>query len=72
MFQEFTYYLIFGMPFIVYLGILTIFMFIVTASIASLKRKGKIKLSIKWHYNLAYVSIILALIHGILGILAYI
>ena len=71
MFQEFTYYLIFGIPFIVYLGILTVFIFIITALLALLKRKGKIKISIKWHYNLAYVSIILALIHGIFGILAY-
>lgn len=72
MFQEISYYLIFGIPFIVYLGILTIFMFIITALIASLKRKGKIKISILWHYRLAYISIILALIHGLLAILAYI
>jgi hypothetical protein len=71
MFQEITYYLIFGIPFIVYLGVVTIFMFIITASLALLKRKGKIKISINWHYRLAYISIILGLIHGFLGILAY-
>jgi hypothetical protein len=69
--QELTYYLIFGIPFIVYLGIITIVLFINTALIASMKRRKKIKINIKWHYRLAYVSIILALIHGILGILAY-
>jgi hypothetical protein len=71
MFQEITYYLIFGIPFIVYLGVVTIFMFIITASLALLKRKGKIKISINWHYRLAYISIILGLIHGFLGISAY-
>lgn len=71
MFQEITYFLIFGIPFIVYLGIVTIIMFIITALLALLKKKGKIKISIKWHYRLAYISIILALIHGILGISAY-
>ena len=71
MLQEITYYLIFGIPFIVYLGIITIVMFIITALIALLKRKNKIKISIKWHFRLAYISIILALIHGFLGIMAY-
>lgn len=71
MFQEITYFLIFGIPFIVYLGIVTVIIFIITALLALLKRKGKIKISIKWHYRLAYISIILALIHGILGISAY-
>jgi hypothetical protein len=71
MLQEITYYLIFGIPFIVYLGVVTIFMFIITALLALLKRRGKIKISINWHYRLAYISIILALIHGLLGILAY-
>jgi len=71
MFQEITYYLIFGIPSIVYLGIITILMFIITAIIALLKRKGKIKISINWHYRLAYISIVLAIIHGFLGISAY-
>ena len=71
MFQEITFYLIFGIPFIVYLGLITIFMFIGTALFAILKRKGKIKYLIGFHYKLAYSSIFLAIIHGLLGILAY-
>jgi len=71
MFQEITYYLIFGIPLIVYLGIFTIFMFILTALFAFLKRKGKIKYPIVLHYRLAYISILLAIIHGLLGIIAY-
>lgn len=71
MFQEITYHLIYGIPFIVYLGILTILFFIITALLALFKRKGKIKISIKWHYRLAYISILLGVIHGLLGIMAY-
>ena len=71
MFNDITYYLIFGLPFIVYLGIITILVFLITALIALLKRKGKIKISINWHYRLAYISIVLGITHGILGILAY-
>jgi len=71
MFQEITYYLILGIPFIVYLGIVTMLMFGITALIAFLKRKGRMKLSISWHYRLAYLSLMLAVIHGFLGILAY-
>ncbi len=72
MFQEITYYMIFGIPFIIYLGIITILMFITTATLAVLKRKGKIKYSIQWHYRLAYLSILLGVIHSILGISIYI
>jgi len=72
MFQEITYYMVFGIPFIVYLGSITILMFILTAILALLKRKGKLKYSLQWHYRLAYLSILLGIIHSILGISAYI
>jgi dolichyl-phosphate-mannose--protein O-mannosyl transferase len=71
MFQEITYYLIFGIPFIVYLGIITIIVFLLTAFIAIFRRKGLIKISVQWHYLLAYISILLATIHGLLGLTAY-
>ena len=72
MLQNITYYPIFNIPLIVYIGILTITFVLITASIALLKRKQKIKISIKWHYRLAYVSILLGIIHGILALMAYI
>ncbi len=72
MLQEITYYLIFGIPFIVHLGLVVLMLFVVTALLALLKRKQKIKYSIQWHYRLAYLSIILGLVHAVLGLLAYI
>jgi hypothetical protein len=71
MLQEITYHLIFGIPFIVYLGIITLSMFFMTAMLALLKRRGKTRLSIHWHFRLAYISITLGIVHGILGVLAY-
>jgi hypothetical protein len=72
MLNEISYYLIFGLPFIIYLGILVILMMILTALIAILRKKNKIKISVFWHYRLAYITIILGVIHGLLGLLAYI
>lgn len=72
MLQDITYYMFFGIPFIVFLGIITIVLFVITALIALLKRKGMIKYSIKWHYRTAYLSILLGIIHSILGISIYI
>lgn len=71
MLEEITYYLILGIPFIVYLGVITIVLLFITAIIARLKRQEKLKISIKWHYRMAYISIISASLHGFLGIIAY-
>jgi hypothetical protein len=72
MFQEITYYLILGIPFIVYLGVLVFVLFGITALIALLRRKGIIKLNVQWHYLFAYLALTAGIIHGILGIIAYI
>jgi hypothetical protein len=71
MLDNISYFLIFGIPFIVYLGIITFFMIILTAVLAILKRRGKMSLSIKWHFRLAYVSLFLAILHSFLGVLIY-
>jgi hypothetical protein len=47
-------------------------MIIFTALIAFLRKKGKTKIPVIWHYRLAYITILLGILHGILGILAYI
>ena len=72
MFQEITYYLIFGIPFIVHLGVVVFLLFFATMLFAFLKRKKKISYPIVWHYRLAYLSIALGFIHLILGLLAYV
>jgi hypothetical protein len=71
MFAEITYAPILGRPLILYLGILTILGFLFTASIAILNHKGIHAIPFRWHPRFAAVSIVLAAVHGILGILAY-
>lgn len=71
MFQEITYYLIFGKPLIMYLGILTISSFSLTAFIGYTNFHGIHWIPFKWHPRMAAISLSLALIHGTLGVLAY-
>jgi hypothetical protein len=70
MLEEITYFPIFGLPFIVYLGIITLFIFLFAAMIASLTKRGINKVNFKWHSRLAKIGILLAIIHGTLGVLA--
>lgn len=71
MLEYISYYLIFGKPLIMYLGILTLCSFLFTASIAILNKKGIAWIPFKWHPRMAIGSISLALIHGFLGIMNY-
>jgi dolichyl-phosphate-mannose--protein O-mannosyl transferase len=71
MFQEISYTLIFGKPLILYLGVATILLFFLTAAIAILDRRGIHTIPFRWHPRCAVIAICVALIHGMLGILAY-
>lgn len=71
MLLDISYYLIFGKPLIFYLGILTFFSFLFTALIGLLNWKGIRIIPFKWHPRMAVISITLAVIHGLLAILAY-
>ncbi|MFA5124201.1 MAG: hypothetical protein WC473_00020 [Patescibacteria group bacterium] len=61
---------IFGYPAIMYGGIITFILFLLVALIGYRIFKGKCKLSnpIKWHQTMALLALILAVIHGILGL----
>ena len=71
MIQKIAYYLIFGKPVIMYLGILTLLSFLFTAYIGAMNLRGKTKIPLSWHFRMAKISIALAVIHGILGMSAY-
>jgi hypothetical protein len=72
MLQEVSYYLIFGKPLIMYIGIVTLAVFLVTASIPVLNKKGIRIIPFGWHPRCAVLAISLAILHGALGVLAYI
>jgi len=71
MLQEITYFQILGIPFIVYLGVITLSFLLFTAIIAFMNNRGINKIRFKWHPRMAKVTIILAIIYGILGLLYY-
>lgn len=71
MLRDVSYYLIFGKPLIMYVGILTLLSFLFTALIGFLNFRGNHKIPFRWHPKMAVLSITLALIHGVLGILLY-
>ncbi|HII98747.1 MAG TPA: hypothetical protein HA272_05720 [Methanoregula sp.] len=68
---QIAYTLIFGKPVIVYLGILTLALLLLTAAIPVLNRNGIRTIPLAWHPRCAIATICLALFHGMLGILAY-
>lgn len=71
MFRNIAYFLIFGKPLIMYTGVLTLISFLFTAVIGFLNYHGIRKIPFKFHPWMAAISIILAIIHGAMGILSY-
>lgn len=69
MLNQISYYLIFGKPLIMYGGILVFLCLISTLVSGGLVMKGKLKF--KYHKTFAIITICLALVHGTLGLLAY-
>jgi hypothetical protein len=65
-FRTIALYSIFGKPLVVYLGLITLTGFIITATLGYLILKGK-AIPLKYHFWLAGSSITLALIHGFLA-----
>lgn len=71
MLQEISYFLIFGKPLIMYFGVITLCSFLATAAIPLLRQSRIIHLSFVWHPRLAGFALVLGLVHGTLGVLAY-
>ncbi len=72
MLQEISYYLIGGIPFVVYLGMLSFLLFIITGMIVFLRKKGKTKIPVQWHFWFGYLALFVGAIHLLLGIISYI
>lgn len=70
MLNQISYYPLFGYPFILYLGATALILFLIAMSISTIF-KGKIKSHFKTHRMIAIISIVIALIHGLMGLLAY-
>jgi hypothetical protein len=71
MFEKITHQLIFGIPLIAYGGMFTLLLFLATATVAYGTRKGFLRVKVKWHYRLAFLSIASGLFHAVFAMLAY-
>ena len=68
-----AYMPVMGLPLVVVLGIVLFISLCITASIAVLKRRGGLEnVPFTWHFRMARISILIALLHGFLGISVYI
>ncbi len=72
MFVKIAYYYILGLPLIGWMGILTLLSLLTVASIGLANMRGWHKIPLKWHFRLAAVTLILAAIHGFIGLMVYI
>jgi hypothetical protein len=70
--NEITYYPVFGFPLILYGGVMTFTFLVLTSLIMFLNLRGITKIPVVWHHRMALLTLILALVHGSLGILAYV
>jgi hypothetical protein len=60
--------LLFGLPLVVYGGFTTLLLVLFTATIGYLNLKGNHFIPFKWHPVIALITIIVAIIHGLLGL----
>lgn len=68
MIHSLAYTLVFGKPVIMYGGILTFLLLSTTATVGFLIHKGIRPIPFKWHPRLAVTTIIVAVLHAILGL----
>ena len=71
MLENITYFQILGRPLIMYIGLATLLSLFFTAYIAVMNKKGVKRINFKWHPKMAGISLTLATIHALLGILTY-
>lgn len=60
-----------GKPLVMYGGVFTFFLLLFTATVGALNLKGIVIIPFKWHPRLAIATIIVAIIHGLLGLSIY-
>ncbi|MBL7022212.1 hypothetical protein ISR92_02770 [Patescibacteria group bacterium] len=66
-----AYYIVLGKPLIFYTGILTILLLFLTASVSILAKYNIKWLPGTWHKHLATITMIMAIIHGLMGLSNY-
>lgn len=67
MLSEIAYFPILGKPLVLYMGITTLLLFIITASMGLMIFRG-VRIPFKFHPMMAGISITVGIVHGILGV----
>jgi len=60
-----------GIPMIAWGGMITFLCFLFTAYIGKMNTKGNMTIPPKWHFRMTYISLVLGLFHGLIGMLAF-
>lgn len=68
MFSNFALTLFSGKPLVMYVGILTFLLLLLTATVGFLNFKGINIIPFKWHPRLALITIMIASIHALFGL----
>jgi hypothetical protein len=68
MIRQVANYLIFGKPLVMYVGIVTLLTFGLTALIAVMNNRGDQRLPFSWHQKAAKVALLIATVHAILAV----
>jgi len=68
MIQKIAFFLIFGQPLIIYVGMITMICILFTATVGLLNYKGIKVIPFKWHIIFAVTTITLALAHAFFGL----
>lgn len=71
MVAQIAYYSILGKPLILYMGIITYSSFVFAALIPILNQKKIWDIPFIWHLRIAKIALVIATIHGLMGILSY-
>lgn len=68
MISEIASYQILAMPLTALLGMITFLLLLLTALVSIMNKKGVTFIPFRWHPRFAALTILLALLHGILGL----
>ena len=61
---------LFGLPVIVWGGITTLFLMLLTFAIGFLNKRGIRVIPFKYHGKMAYITLTVAILHGLMGVLS--
>lgn len=71
MFDSISYFQILGLPFIIYLGLVAVGLFVLTA-VCMVYPKKKSPFMFRWHRWMAFLALVVGIIHAFLGMSLYI